>query len=209
MANKDVVIVSACRTPIGAFGGSLSSVDAPILGSIAIKEAIERAKIDVNEIQDVRMGNCLEPVDSLNIARICALLAGIPETVPAVTLNRVCISGMEAALSGAWQIQSGFTDCIVAGGVENMSQVPYVIDGMRFGTKLGSGIEHKLLKDALTHGLHAGSKYIPYPDNGPVEWMRGKPYIMGLTAEFLAQKHGFTREQQDEVALRSHNLAER
>ncbi|MHA1670345.1 MAG: acetyl-CoA C-acyltransferase, partial [Promethearchaeota archaeon] len=89
---KEVVIVSACRTPIGAFGGSLKDVKAPHLGAIAMKEAIKRAKIDPKIIQDVRFGNCLEPVDSLNIARVSALLAGIPYSVPAVTLNRVCIS---------------------------------------------------------------------------------------------------------------------
>src|SRR6056297_738933 len=208
MTNKEVVIVSACRTPIGAFGGSLSRVPAPKLSAIAMKEAIDRAGIEPGIIQDVRTGCCLEPVDSLNISRVAALLAGVPESVPAVTLNRVCISGMEAALSGVWQIQSGFTDVVLAGGVEVMSRVPYVVDGVRWGTKLGAGKEHKMMKDALTHGLHAGSHFVPYPEDGPIEYFQGKPYIMGLTAEFLAKKNNITREEQDEVALRSHNRAE-
>ncbi len=208
MANKDVVIVSACRTPIGAFGGSLKSVPGPKLAALVFKEAINRAGIEKNLVQDVRCGCCLEPVDALNISRVSSLLAGIPESVPAVTMNRVCISGMEAALSGVWQIQSGFTDVVLAGGVEAMSRVPYVVDGVRWGTKLGTFKEHKMMKDALTHGLHAGSHFVPYPEDGPIEYFQGKPYIMGLTAEFLAKKNNITREEQDEVALRSHNRAE-
>jgi acetyl-CoA C-acetyltransferase len=132
-------------------------------------------------------------------------LAGIPNKVPAVTINRVCISGMEAMLSGVWQIQSGFTDVVLSGGMESMSNVPYVVEDARWGCKL----QDRKFVDALIHGLHAGSHYVKYPKDGPITWAQGKPYIMGLTAEFLAQKYGFTREQQDEVALRSQNLAEK
>ena len=206
---KDVVIVSACRTPIGAFGGSLKSVQAPHLGAIAMKEAIKRAKIDSKIIQDVRFGNCLEPIDSLNIARVSSMLAEIPYSVPAVTLNRVCISGMEAVLSGMWQIQAGYSDIVLAGGVESMSNVPYVSEETRWGGRL----KDLTLKDGLIHGLHGGSHFVPFPKDGTGDfkddYYRGKPYIMGVTAEFLAQKHGFTREQQDIVALKSHNEAER
>jgi acetyl-CoA C-acetyltransferase len=205
MNPRDVVIVSGCRTPIGAFGESLKSVKAPHLAAIAIKEAIRRAGIKPEIIQDVRLGCCLEPVDALNVARIAALLAGIPNTVPAVTVNRVCISGMEATLSGAWQIQTGFTDVVITGGVESMSNVPYVLEDARWGARL----QDKTMVDALIHGLHSGSHVWPYPNDGPLEWARGKPYIMGFTAEFLAAKYNITREQQDEVALRSHNLAEK
>ena len=206
---KNVVIVSAARTAIGAFGGSLKRVDAPNLAATVMKEVINRAGLeDSSMIGDVRFGCCLEPADALNIGRVASLMAGIPDTVPGMTVNRVCISGMEATLSGVSLIQSGFHDIILAGGVESMSNVPYVLDGARWGTKLGPGKEHKMIKDALTHGLHAGSHYVPYPKDGPLEYFRGKPYIMGLTAEFLAQKHGFTRVEQDEVAVRSHNLAE-
>ncbi|MHA1746819.1 MAG: thiolase family protein [Promethearchaeota archaeon] len=202
---KDVVIVSACRTAIGAFGGSLKTVKAPTLGAIVMKEAIKRAKIESSIIQDVRFGNCLEPIDALNIARVSAMMADIPYTVPAVTINRVCISGMESVLSGVWQIQAGMTDVVLAGGVESMSNVPYVVEEARWGCRL----QDKVFKDGLINGLYAGSHYVPYPKDGPVEWARGKPYIMGLTAEFLAQKYNFTRLEQDEVALRSHNEAER
>lgn len=201
---KDVVIVSACRTAIGSFGGGLKDVPGPKLASIVMKEAINRAKIDPKIIGDIRFGCCLEDFNALNIARVGALLAGIPDTVPAVTVNRVCISAMEATLSGVMQIQSGFTDVVLVGGVESMSNVPYLLPEARWGARL----QDVTMVDALIHGLHAGSHYVPYPMDGPVEWARGKPYIMGLTAEFLAQKFNITRQQQDEVALRSHNKAE-
>jgi acetyl-CoA C-acetyltransferase len=112
---KDVVIVSACRTAIGAFGGTLKDSHAAVLGSVSMKEAIKRAGIDPAIIDDVRYGCCLEPVDALNVSRVSALMAGIPETVPAVTLNRVCISGMEAVISGMAMIQAGMADVILAG----------------------------------------------------------------------------------------------
>ncbi|MHA1819882.1 MAG: thiolase family protein [Promethearchaeota archaeon] len=202
---RDVVIVSATRTPIGRFGGSLKSVRGPQLAAVAMKEAVKRAKIDPGIIQDVRFGCCLEDIDALNIARVAALLADIPIHVPAVTLNRVCISGMEAALSGAMMIQTGFIDIALVGGVESMSNVPYIVPEARWGARL----QDRTLVDGLIHGLHAGSHFIPYPKDGPLEWARGKPYIMGLTAEFLADKYKITREEQDEIALRSHNNAEK
>ncbi|XEO76615.1 3-ketoacyl-CoA thiolase [Candidatus Lokiarchaeum ossiferum] len=205
LMTREVVIVSACRTPIGAFGGSLKKVQAPHLGAAVMTEAIKRAEIDPNILQDVRFGCCLEPVDALNVARVSALLAGIPNTIPAVTINRVCISGMEATMSGVWQIQSGVSDAVLVGGMESMSNVPYVVEEARWGCRL----QDKTFKDGLIHGLHAGSHFVKYPNDGAIEWARGKPYIMGLTAEFLAQKFNFTREEQDEVALRSHNEAER
>ncbi|MFW9847898.1 MAG: acetyl-CoA C-acyltransferase, partial [Candidatus Thorarchaeota archaeon] len=129
---------------------------------------------------------------------ISMLLAGIPWTVPAVTINRVCTSAMEAIVSGALQIETGFSDVILAGGVESMSNVPYCIENARWGLRLFDNT----LVDMLTTGLHAGSHFVPHPETG-------KPYIMGETAEFLNEKHGFTREDQDEVALRSQNNAER
>ncbi|MHA1681853.1 MAG: thiolase family protein [Promethearchaeota archaeon] len=203
---KDVVIASACRTAIGKYGGSLKGFHGAKLASIVMKEALKRANnLDPSLLGDVRYGCCLEPVDSLNIARVAALLAGIPDSIPAVTMNRVCTSAMESLVSGAFQIQTGFSDIVLCGGVETMSNVPYVIPEARWGARLGD----KKLIDALTTGLHAGSHLVKYPKDGPVEWARGKPYIMGLTAEFLAQKHNFSRQEQDEVALRSQNLAEK
>ena len=202
---KDVVIVSACRTAIGAFGGSLKKVRGPELGATVMKAAIERAKIEASIIGDVRFGCCLEDYQALNIARVAALMAGVPDTVPAMTANRVCISGMEATISAAIMIQSGFIDTALVGGMESMSNVPYIVPAARWGARL----QDKVFVDSLIHGLHAGSHFIKYPKDGPVKWAQGKPYIMGLTAEFLALKHGFTREEQDTIALKSHNMAEK
>ncbi|MGD9139726.1 MAG: acetyl-CoA C-acyltransferase, partial [Desulfobacterales bacterium] len=115
---RDVVIVSACRTAIGSFGGSLRDSHASTIASVTMKEAVQRAGIDPAIIDDVRYGCCMEPVDTLNVTRIAALLAGIPDTVTAVTINRVCISGMEAVISGMAMIQAGMADVILAGGVE-------------------------------------------------------------------------------------------
>ena len=209
---KDVVIASACRTAIGAFGGTLKDMNGAHLGSIAMKEAIDRAGIEPGILEDVRFGCCMEPVDTLNVTRVAALLAGIPDTVPAVTINRVCISGMEAVLSGMAMIQAGMSDVVLAGGVEHMSGAPYVLPNARWGCRL----QDDVMVDALIRGLHCGSHVIPHPEDGPVDetqpplsYFVGKPYIMGQTAEFIAQKHDISREEMDEVALRSHNNAER
>ncbi len=208
---KDVVIVSACRTAIGTFGGTLKDVNGAVLASITMKEAIKRAGIEPDMIDDVRYGCCLEPVDALNVTRVGALMAGIPETITAVTINRVCISGMEAVISGMAMIQAGMADIILAGGVEHMSGVPYVVPAARWGCRLQ---DHTFV-DWMIHALHCGSHLLPGPENGPlkegmpVEMFKGKPYIMGHTAEFVAQMYNITREEMDEVALRSHNNAER
>jgi acetyl-CoA C-acetyltransferase len=177
-----------------------------------MQEAIDRAGIDPATIDDVRYGCCLEPVDTLNVARTAALLAGIPDTVPAVTINRVCISSMEATISGMAMIQAGMADIILSGGVEHMSGVPYVVPAARWGCRL----QDQVFVDALIRSLHCGSHVIPHPENGPVNaeepplsYFKGKPYIMGHTAEFVAQQYGITREEMDEVALRSHNNVER
>jgi acetyl-CoA C-acetyltransferase len=156
-------------------------------------------------IDDVRFGCCLNPTDAMNVTRIGALIAGIPDSVPAATLNRVCISGMEATLSGAAMIKAGYADIILAGGVEHMSGVAYTIERARWGVRMGNDV----ITDALTTGLHCGSHILSYPKDGPVEFFRGKPYIMGHTAEFVALKLGITRKEQDEIALRSHNNVER
>jgi acetyl-CoA C-acetyltransferase len=121
---NDVVIVSACRTAIGSFGGSLKDVNGATIASVTMKEAIKRAGIDAKIINDVRYGCCLEHHDMLNVARVGALMANIPATTPAVTVNRVCISGMEAVVSGMAMIQAGLTEVILAGGVEHMSVFP-------------------------------------------------------------------------------------
>jgi acetyl-CoA C-acetyltransferase len=201
----DAVIVSGCRTPIGVFGGSLRDMHAARIAAVTMKEAINRAGIEPQMIDDVRFGCCMNPTDAMNVTRIGALMAGVPDTIPAVTINRVCISGMEAVVSGAAMIKTGEADVILAGGVEHMSGVPFTVEKARWGVRMGNDV----ITDALTTGLYCGSHLLPYPDDGPVEFFRGKPYIMGHTAEFVAMKHGITREEQDEVALRSHNNAER
>ena len=208
---KDVVIVSACRTAIGAFGGTLRDLNAAMIGSVAMKEAVKRAKIDPVLIDDVRFGSCMEPADALNVARVSALMAGIPESVTAVTINRVCISGMEAVLSGMAMIQAGMADVILGGGVEHMSGAPYTVPGARWGCRL----QDQVFVDSMIHALHCGSHLLPHPEEGPVkagmplELFKGKPYIMGHTAEFVAQLHNISREEMDKVALRSHNNTER
>jgi len=209
---KDVVIASACRTAIGAFGAALKDSHAATIASVTMKAAVDRAGIDAALIDDVRFGCCMEPVDTLNVSRIAALLAGIPDTVPAVTINRVCISGMEAVLSGMAMIQAGMADIVLAGGVEHMSGAPYSLPGARWGYRL----QDQQCIDNLIRGLHCGSHIIPHPEDGPVDagkpplsFFKGKPYIMGHTAEFVAQHFNISRAEMDEVALRSHNNVER
>ncbi|MDT8377622.1 MAG: acetyl-CoA C-acyltransferase [Desulfotignum sp.] len=209
---KDIVIVSACRTAIGAFGGTLKEMNGAAIASVTMKEAIRRAGIEPELIDDVRYGCCVEHHDTLNTTRVAALMAGIPDSIPAATVNRVCISGMEAVLSGAAMIQAGMADVILAGGVEHMSGVPYTVPKARWGCRL----QDAQFVDAMIHALHCGSHILPFDDSSPLDTSRapascfmGKPYIMGHTAEFVAQHLGLGREEMDEVALRSHNNAER
>ena len=209
---KDVVIVSACRTAIGAFGKSLKDLNGAKLASITMKEAIRRAGIDPALIDDVRYGCCVEHHDTLNTTRVAALMAGIPDSVTAATINRVCISGMEAVISGMAMIQAEMADVILAGGVEHMSGVPYTVPGARWGCRL----QDQAFVDAMIHALHCGSHIMPLDATAPLNLQEeparffvGKPYIMGHTAEFVAHLHNISRREMDEVALRSHNNAER
>jgi acetyl-CoA C-acetyltransferase len=207
---KDVVIVSACRTPIGEFGGSLKNMHATTLARTTMKEAVKRAGISADLVDDVRYGCCMEPYEAMNVTRLGALMAGIPETSTAVTINRVCISGMEATISGMAMIQAGLVDVVLCGGTEHMSGVSYAAPKARWGCRL----QNSTLDDMLMEGLMCGSRLMPNPEEGPVkdgimDMFRGKPYIMGHTAEFIAQMHNISREEMDEVAVRSHNNAER
>ena len=209
---KEIVIVSSCRTAIGAFGGTLKDMNGASIAAVTMKEAVKRAGIDPELIDDVRYGCCVEHHDTLNVARVAALMAGIPDTVPAATVNRVCISGMEAVLSGTAMIQAGMADVILAGGVEHMSGVPYSVPKARWGCRL----QDQQFVDAMIHSLHCGSHLIPFDDStplntkeAPASYFMGKPYIMGHTAEFVAQHLNISREEMDEVALRSHNNVER
>ena len=208
---KDVVIVSACRTAIGSLGGSLKDSNQAVLGSVVMKEAIKRAGIDPEIIDDVRFGNGNAHHDINNVARVSALMAGIPDAVTACTINRACPSAMEAIHSGMAMIQSGMADIILAGGTEHDSGVPYAVDNARWGCRL----QDKVFVDALMHGLYCGSRLLPLSDDGPIksgeifERLKGKPYIMGETAELVAQMLDISRKEMDEVALRSHNSVER
>jgi len=209
---EDVVIVSGCRTAIGAFGGTLLPMNGASLAAVTMKEAIKRANIEPETIDDIRYGCCMESCDTLNVARVGALLAGIPDTVPAATVNRVCISGMEAMISGMAMIQAGMADIILAGGTEHMSSAPYSVPNARWGCRL----QDQTFVDNMIHALHCGSHIIPHPEDGPVDetkpplsYFVGKPYIMGHTTEFIAQHLDISRKEMDEVALRSHNETER
>jgi len=209
---EDVVIVSGCRTAIGAFGGTLLPMNGASLAAVTMKEAIKRANIESGMIDDIRYGCCMESCDTLNVARVGALLAGILDSVPAVTINRVCISGMEAMISGMAMIQAGMADIILAGGTEHMSSTPYSVPNARWGCRL----QDQTFVDDMIHALHCGSYIIPHPEDGPVDetqpplsYFVGKPYIMGHTAEFIAQHLDISRKEMDEVALRSHNETER
>ena len=208
---KDVVIVSACRTAVGSFGGSLKDVSGYRIASAAMKEAIRRAGISPDVIEDVRFGSCMEPRQSFNIARVASIDAGVPVSSTAATVNRACISGMEAVISGMAMIKADIAEVVLAGGVEHMSGVPYSIPTARWGCRL----QNQILEDELIETLYAGSRVQPGLEKGPVQdgpvvdMFRGKPYLMGHTAELVAQMYSISREEMDEVALRSHNNAER
>ena len=209
---KDVVIVSACRTAIGSFGGTLKDTNAAEIASVTMTEAVNRAGIDPAVIDDIRYGCCFEPIDAKNVTRVAALLAGMPNSIPAGTINRVCISGMEAVVSGMAMIQAGMADVVMAGGVEHMSGIPYAVPMARWGCRL----QDQAFVDSLIHGLYCGSHLIPHPESGPVDSnceplskFVGQPYTMGHTAEFIAQHMNINRDEMDEVALRSHHRAEK
>ena len=182
---KEVYIVSATRTPIGSFGGSLSSFTATQLGAHAIKAALEKIKLDPKEVQEVYMGNVLSAGVGQAPVTQASIRAGIPNTVPGTTVNKVCASGMKAIMLAAESIQLGHNDCVVAGGMESMSNVPYYLDKARNGYKLGHGsITDGLVKDGL--------------------WDVYKDYHMGNAAELCATECKISREDQDAFALESY-----
>ncbi len=191
MADNDVVVVSACRTPIGSFGQSLKDVKAYELAALVMKEALQRAGIEGSALSDVIFGNCLMGSDEANVARTAALKAGIPVEVPATSVQRQCASGMTAVVFGSQQLIAGDSDIVLVGGVESMSNAPYVLWKARWGLRL----THSELTDAMWELLHSGSGLL------------GEPYIMGQTAENLAEKYTISREEQDQVAYESHKKA--
>ena len=182
---KEVVIVSAVRTPMGSFGGALSSVPAPALGAVAIKGALEKAGLPADAVEEVYMGNVLQANVGQAPARQAAMAAGIGNQVPCTTINKVCSSGMKAIMMGAQAIKAGDVDIIVAGGMENMSAVPHYLPTGRTGVKLGDiSLVDGLVKDGLTDVYNAQH--------------------IGVCAELCAEEHHFTREDQDAFALESY-----
>ena len=186
---NDAVIVSGARTPVGRFGGSFKDISAPDLGAIAIKAAIERAGISPEMVDEVVLGNAIQAAEAGYAARLASLKSGIPHDTPTIAVNRQCSSGLEAINMAAQLVRTGEAEIVVAGGTENMSQVPFLIeykarfDGLRMG--------NSQLVDGLTEGLGC-----------PVN-----RYHMGVTAENVAERFSVSRSDQDELALISHHRA--
>src|SRR5215213_6081104 len=187
-ATRIPVIVSAARTPIGKFLGALSPVSAPELGAVAIRAALERAGISGDEVQEVIMGHVIQGGTGQAPARQAMLKAGIPASVSAVTINKVCGSGLKAVMLAAQSIKAGDAQVIVAGGQESMSSAPYYVYGMRNGVKLG---DQQMVDGMIKDGL----------------WCASCDVHMGGHAEYTAKKAKLTREQQDEFAAASHRKA--
>lgn len=186
---REVVIVSAVRTPIGSFGGALKDVPAVDLGTLVVKEALKRAKVDPALVEEVIFGNVLQAGLGQNVARQVSIHAGIPIEVPSFTVNKVCGSGLKTVALAAQTILAGEADIVVAGGTENMSQAPYIMKSARWGQRMGDGtMEDMMIKDGL--------------------WDAFNDYHMGMTAENIAEKYGLTREEQDELSVASQNKAE-
>jgi len=191
MAKDDIVILSGCRTAIGSFGQSLKSVKAYQLGAIVMEEALKRAGVKGEELDDVIFGDCIQTSEEANTARTAALKAGIPVEVPAVTIQRQCASGMQATIFRSEEIQAGDSEYVLVGGTESMSNAPYVLKNARWGARL----QHGEMTDSMWELLHSGSGLL------------GDAFIMGQTAENLAQKYNISREEQDQVAFESHSKA--
>lgn len=187
---REVVIASAVRTAIGSFGGSLKDISAVDLGAIVIKEAINRAGIKPEMVDEVVMGNVLQAGLGQNPARQASVKSGIPVEVPSFSINKVCGSGLRAVSLAFQMVISGYNDIVIAGGMENMSRAPYLLNNARWGQRMGDG---KLIDEMITDGL----------------WDAFNGYHMGITAENVAEKWGITRKMQDEFALQSQLKAEK
>ena len=186
----DAVILSACRTPIGAFGGALKDVSASDLGAVVIREAIARARVNPADVADVIMGCVLQAGAGMNVARQAALKAGLPVDVPAETVNRVCGSGLQAVVHAAEGVAAGYADLYVAGGTESMSNAPYLLKGARWGFRMGNAeAVDSMLAEGLTCAINSCH--------------------MGITAEEIATRYGISRLEQDAFALESQRRAAR
>ncbi len=179
-----VAVVQALRTPVGSFGGSLKKTPAVDLGTLVIKEVLERAGVAPEEVDEVILGNVLQAGLGQNPARQAALKAGLPVTVPALTINKVCASGLKAVILGTQAILAGDAEVVLAGGMENMSMAPYALDAARWGARMG---DSKAVDTMIKDGL----------------WCAFNDYHMGITAENVAADFDVKREEQDELALTS------
>ncbi len=187
---REVIIAGAVRTALGSYGGSLASVPAVELGTIVIREALSRAGIGVEHVDEVIMGNVLQAGLGQNPARQAAVHAGIPVETPAWTVNKVCGSGLKAIAEAALAVRAGEARCIVAGGMESMSQAPYVLQNERWGARMGDG---KIVDEMIRDGL----------------WDAFNDYHMGITAENVAERYGLSREELDAHAVLSQERAAR
>lgn len=186
---KEIVIVSAVRTPVGTYGGGFKNFSAVDLGVVAAREALKRAGIGPDKVDEVIFGNVLQAGQGQNVARQVSIGIGVPIEVPSFTVNKVCGSGLKSVSLAAQAIASGESDIVLAGGTENMSMAPYLLKSARWGQRMGDGVlEDYMVKDGLSDIFNK--------------------YHMGITAENIVEKYGFTREQQDELALSSQNKAE-
>src|SRR6201998_1434764 len=184
----DVVIISGCRTPVGKFQGSLSDFSAPQLGAMVVREAVKRAGVDVAQIDECIMGNVISAGLGQNPARQAAIFGGLAPEVGAMTINKVCGSGLKAVALAAQAVQTGNSSIVVAGGMESMTNAPYLLPQARKGYRLGNA----QIVDSMVHdGL----------------WDIYNDYHMGITGENVAEKYGITREEQDQFALNSHRKA--
>ena len=188
MSNKEVVVVSAVRTAIGSFQGALKDVSATKLGAIVIKEALAKAGVGPDQVSEVIMGNVLQAGLGQNPARQAAMSAGLPETVPSMTINKVCGSGLKAVHLATQAILAGDSDIVVAGGMENMSQAPYLLKNARDGFRMG---DQKVVDSMISDGL----------------WCAFNDYHMGVTAENLCDRYEISREEQDLFSARSQERA--
>jgi acetyl-CoA C-acetyltransferase len=187
-AFDDVVIISGCRTAVGKFQGSLSDLSAPQLGAIVVREAVKRAGLNSDQVDECIMGNVLPAGLGQNPARQAAIFAGLSPTTGAMTINKVCGSGLKAVALAAQAIQTGNSSIVVAGGMESMTNAPYLLPQARKGYRLGNG---KVIDSMVHDGL----------------WDIYNDYHMGVTGENVAEKYGITREEQDEFAVNSHRKA--
>lgn len=191
--DRDALIMAAARTPIGKFGGALKDVRASALLAHVMKEVLKRAgNLSPSLLDEVVTGDCVQCFDEANTARTAMLQAGFPVEIPAHTIQRQCASSMQALATATQMIKAGDAEVVMVGGVESMSSAPYYLPNARWGMRL---MNHEVV-DSVWEMLHSGSRLL------------GQPMIMGVTAENLAEKYGISRQDQDEVALRSHHNAE-